>query len=185
MIATFVERQIVASEKHLGESADWLRDLFAASRTGFFKFLLFMPLSGHRAAAPKELAHIARIAAAASEDCGPCLNINIRFALAEGIDRSVVRAAALGRIAELSDDGALVWHYATAVASVDAEASDLAAEVEQRFGRKVLVDFALAIATTRVFPTMKRALGYARSCSLTPLALVEDNPTVDKDRHAA
>lgn len=185
MLATFVERQIVATEKQLGESADWLRDLFASSRAGFFKFAMFLPLSRHRAHAPKELAHIARIAAAASEDCGPCLNINIRFALAEGVDRAVVQAAALGRTEALSDDGALVWRYATAVAGVDAEATALADEVERRFGRKVLVDFALAIATTRVFPTMKRALGYAQACSLTPLALVEDNVAKDGELHAA
>lgn len=185
MLAAIVEKQLIAFEEQLGESADWLRDLFAASRRGFFKFALFMPLSRHRAAAPKELVHIARLAAAASEDCGPCLNISIRFALSEGLDRRSVRGAATGEVGLLSPDGQLVWRFATAVAKADAEATDLASEVERRFGRRVQVDLALAIATTRVFPTMKRALGYARSCSLTPLVLVEDNPGMDKDRHAA
>ena len=185
MLARFVERQIVVTEKQLGESADWLRDLFAASRSGFFKFALFMPLSRHRAAAPKELNHIARIAAAASEDCGPCLNITIRFALSDGVGRDVARAAALGRTEELSEDGALIWRYASAVSKAEAEANVLAAEVEARFGRPMLVDLALAISTTRVFPTMKRALGYAQSCSVTPLALVECGPGGGRDRHAA
>ena len=180
MIGTLVERQIVAFEKQLGESGDWMRDLFAASRSAFFKFAMFLPLSKHRTAAPVELAHIARIAASASEDCGPCLNTTVRFALFEGVDRRTVHAAATGQTGLLSPDGQLVWRFATAVAMRAPEATDLAEEVEQRLGRRVQVDLALAIATTRVFPTMKRALGYAQSCAVTPLAL--ENET---DRHAA
>lgn len=180
MMAALIERQIAATERQLGESADWLRDLYATSRAGFFKFALFMPLSRHRAHAADDLGHVARIAAAASEDCGPCLNITIRFALSEYVDRETVRAAATGNQAALSDDQRLVWRFATAVATAAPEATELAEQVERRFGRAAQVDLALAIATTRVFPTVKRALGHARSCALTPLALQEDN-----DRHAA
>ena len=68
MMAALIERQIAATERQLGESADWLRDLYATSRAGFFKFALFMPLSRHRAHAADDLGHVARIAAAASED---------------------------------------------------------------------------------------------------------------------
>ena len=45
------------------------------------------------------------------------------------------------------------------------EATELSEELAQELGRAALVDLALAIASVRVFPTLKRGLGYAQSCS--------------------
>ena len=45
------------------------------------------------------------------------------------------------------------------------DATELAIEIAEAHGQEVLVDLALAIASVRVFPTLKRGLGYARSCS--------------------
>jgi len=184
MLNALFERSIRATERQVGESADWLREVLKSSRGAFIKFGLFMPLAKHRLSAPLELWHVARIATNAAEDCGPCLNITVRHALAEGVDRRLVAAAARGDLDALPLSAARVWRYARAVVEADPEAAALGDAVADEIGRDGLVELALAIATVRVFPTMKRALGYARSCSLTPLALPEA-ATEDKVVHAA
>jgi len=42
-------------------------------------------------------------------------------------------------------------------------------KIRQHFGEAGLVELALAITSCRVFPTTKRALGYAKRCSLVQI----------------
>lgn len=41
----------------------------------------------------------------------------------------------------------------------------ISGRLRERYGEEGLVELALAIASARVFPVTKRALGYALSCS--------------------
>ena len=166
MIATLVERTITRQERGFGQSMNYLRDIAGSSLGAFFKYALFIPMSRHRKAASPEIAAVAWIAAMRHEDCGPCLQITVDHALASGVDRKLVRAALAGDRDALGDSLGEVYEYATAVASGDPRANALSDALRERLGRDVLVDLALGIASARVFPTLKRALGHARSCSL-------------------
>lgn len=66
-----------------------------------------------------------------------------------------------------------MYRFAAAVAAGTAEAAVLGERIEARLGRTAQVDLALAIATSRFFPTVKRGLGYARSCSLVPVRIAD------------
>ena len=48
---------------------------------------------------------------------------------------------------------------------------DARAKINERFGAEGLTELAFAIAAARVFPTIKRAMGYAQSCSVTGISL--------------
>jgi len=175
MLNAMFERSIRKTERQVGESADWLREVLKSSRSAFLKFGMFMPMAQHRRNAPLELWHVARIATNAAEDCGPCLNITIRHALAQGVDPKLVSAAARGQLDDMPLSAARVWRYARAVVVSDPEAALLGEAIANEIGRDGLVELAMGIASVQVFPTMKRALGYAQSCALTPLALPEDD----------
>ena len=43
--------------------------------------------------------------------------------------------------------------------------------VRERYGEEGLVELALGIAAARVFPVVKRALGYATSCALVKVKI--------------
>jgi len=165
MIGGWIERQIVKVERQTGESADWLRDVAAQSRAAFFKFAAFMPLARHTAAAPADVAAVARIAATKNEDCGPCVQTVVNYAMDAGVDPAVIQAVLDGTPERLTDDLAAVYRYAIAVATAAPEATERVEEVRRRYGDAVLVDLALGIAATRVFPTAKRGLGHAMSCA--------------------
>lgn len=165
MIATWVERTITRQERGFGQSMNYLRDVAGSSIGAFFKYAMFIPMSRHRKAATPETSAVAWVAAMQQEDCGPCLQIAVDLALAAKVDRAVIRAALAGGEA-LPEPLGEVYRYARAVASGSAEANALSDALREKLGRDVLVDLALGIASARVFPTLKRALGHARSCSL-------------------
>ncbi len=160
-----IEYCIRATEAQTGESADFLRDIWRASGAALFKFALFLPLALHRKAAPATLYHVAQLVAVRHEDCGPCLQTIVGYAKKAGIDPAIIRACIAGQPDRLPDDAALAYHFAEAVVSQDAAAADLSAAVARRHGEATRVDLALTIAATRMFPTIKRALGHAQSCS--------------------
>jgi hypothetical protein len=62
-----------------------------------------------------------------------------------------------------------VYRFAEAVVTASPDADALRPRVAEHFGEEGLVELALAIASSRFFPIVKRTLGYARSCSLVTI----------------
>jgi hypothetical protein len=169
LIRAFLEWRLDRQEKRLGESLDWMRHILRRSLTAFRKVVRFMPMADHRAGAPKDVWHVARIAAIRQEDCGPCLQIIVNEALHDGVPPPIVRAALSNDAAALGPRLDLARRFAVAVAAHADEAEDLRAQMTVEVGDDALVDLALAIAGVRVYPTIKRALGYATSCRLVEI----------------
>ena len=165
MLGALVERQILAAERETGESAQWMRDLYRASPSAMVKFSLFMPLSRHRKAASAEQHAVARLVATKTEDCGPCVQTIVNLSLKAGVDPAILRAVLDERVEDLPADLKSVYGFAYAVATAAPDASGRVERLKLELGEDATAELALAVATTRVFPTVKRGLGYGVSCS--------------------
>ena len=135
------------------------------------KFLLFLPLSGHRRRADPTLLHAAKIVATQYEDCGPCVQIAVNAALDDRVEAQVIRAILHRDTAEMPGSLPLVVRFAEAVLSRDGSEVAAGEQIEKQLGSSVLTELSLAVATARVFPTLKRGLGFAATCSLMDLDL--------------
>ncbi|MEM1202087.1 MAG: hypothetical protein AAGN66_02540 [Acidobacteriota bacterium] len=144
----------------------YLRDLRRETPMGFLKFMLAMPMAGHRSAASQEALAVARLVAVQHEDCGPCVQICVDMALGAGVDPQLLRDVLAGRVDALPEPLGAVYRLADAVVTASDRATALSDEVAGALGRGALADLGLAIASSRMFPTLKRTLGYARSCSV-------------------
>lgn len=173
MITWISNRLIDKGEKQIGQSAEFMRDILKSSRAGFWKFALFMPLSRHRRHAPKELWHLAHIGADMAEDCGPCTQIAVDMASDDGVSPQILRAAVAGRLEELAPFEALAFSFGKAVSACDPAAEEMRVKLEEAIGPKAMADLALSIATARVFPALKRALGHATACHLVQVKVKE------------
>ena len=109
--------------------------------------------------------HVARLVATRDEDCGTCVQIEVNLALKDGVPPDVIRAVLDDRLEVLPDELADVHRVAKSVVEAPGDDDELRQRVRERDGNEGLVDLALGIATARVFPVTKRALGYAKSCS--------------------
>ena len=165
MLGPIVRWKISSGEKELGVSLDYLRHLYEQAPDVFYKFLKVNPLAEYRKNLPAAPYHVARIAATKNEDCGTCLQIVVNLAKKDGIEADVLRAAVDGRPADLPESLADVYRFAEAVVAATGEEDQYRDRLRQVFGETGLAELAMAISLCRVYPTMKRALGFATSCS--------------------
>ncbi len=159
------------TERKLRVPADYLGRLGDTSFSGFLKFLMFLPVSQHRRETRSALLSAVRIVATQHEDCGPCVQIAVNVALDTRLDPAVIRSVLDRNHGEMPPDVSLVVRFADGVLSKDGSEDPAREEIVSRFGATVLSELSLAIATARVFPTLKRGLGYAQSCSVVKVDL--------------
>lgn len=168
MLRSLVHQMISRQERTCGVPLDYLRELSRTSLPAFFKFLLFTPLANHRRHLTPEAFHVARLAATQAEDCGTCLQIVVHFARRDGIEATLLRKALAGDPAALPAPLGEVLIYASKLARGE-DAPEQRQTLRAHLGDAALVELALAVATARVFPTLKRGLGHAVACSAVRL----------------
>lgn len=152
-------------EKHYHYDCTYMRELLDSSLAGFIRFSNFLPLNNYREKLSLNDYWIAKLSSIQSEDCGECLQLNIRMALEAGVDRGLVETAITDYRklpAELRD----IYQYARYVASNEVIEPELINHIMRRYGKNCLLELGLCVAAARVFPTIKRAAGYAKSCNM-------------------
>ena len=107
---------------------------------------------------------MARIVAVQVEDCGTCLQIEVSLARASGVAPPIIRAALEATEEALPPELAEVARFSRAVVTRTDDEAELRERLCERYGEEGLVELALGIASCRVFPTTKRALGFAVAC---------------------
>jgi alkylhydroperoxidase family enzyme len=166
MLRSLALKSLDAAERATGESVDYLRYMVRVSLGAFLKFALLPPGGWTRKRLPADAFYTAMVVAARHEDCGPCVQTVVNFALKDGVAAETLRAVLERRPAELGADLEAVYRFATAVAENSGEQESLRDALVARYGDAGVVEIALAIVRGRVYPTLKRGLGYATSCSL-------------------
>lgn len=167
-----------AAERRLRVSAEYLGHFGEATFSGFLKFLAFLPAAGHRRRAPRDLIHAARLVATRHEDCGPCVQIAVYAALDDGVEPGLLRAILEGEEERVPARVARVVRWTRGVVAADGSDAKPREELERELESTVMSELALAIATARVFPTLKRGLGFARACRLAAI----ENESEKRDR---
>jgi hypothetical protein len=145
--------------------ASYMRALASAAPESFAKFGLVTQIVDSTAA-PAEALAAAGIVGTLSEDCGPCVQISADMAAAGGVKPEVIRAILAGDETAMGETAALVWRFARASLARDmAQADPLREAIVSRWGEPGLAAIALQLTTGRMYPTLKYALGYGKSCS--------------------
>lgn len=160
--------RVLAAEAQLGVQLDYMREMAAAGSLVLDKLQAFGALNRASAGTdlPPEIRCFATLGAVQYDDCGECVQIHINLDRTIGINPAFLQAALDEKPDLLPGPLALAWRFGRAVAAYAAEMEDLRLDLEGRYGRPAMMELAFAIAAARFYPTVKRALGYAKSCSL-------------------
>lgn len=170
MLKALLARQIDKMEQRWGYDASYMRHVLAASPGSLLRFGMVSGMVDARAAPAAAIA-AAKLVGTLAEDCGPCTQIVVDMATAQGVAPDVLRALVTGDVAAMGDDAGLAWRFARASLARDLEVADpLRDEVVRRWGDKGLVALGLALTTARMYPTLKYALGYGKACSKVTVA---------------
>jgi len=170
MFTWLADKSITAFENHYGYDATYMHNLLETAPGAYRRFSKVIPMATHQNKIPADAFYIAKIAAMLSEDCGSCLQLAVKMALEARIARVVIQAALDGG-GELPPHLYDVYNFAMAVAQNKPLDDALAARVKHRYGPEGVAELALGIAGARIFPTIKRALGYNKSCSMVRIEL--------------
>ena len=166
MIRSLILKRLDSEERALGVSLDYLRHIVRISLPSFFKFFLFMPLSKNRRSLPASPYSVGRIVATRDEDCGTCVQIEVNLAKKARVPLAVLQAVLQQKPEDLPEDLADVYRFTEAVVKASGGEAPYRERIIGRYGQEAFVELSLAIAAARLFPIIKRSLGYAVSCSL-------------------
>ncbi len=168
MLNWLIDRQITKAERDLGVPLDYARWIARASLPATMRIAKFTKLlNAHRG--PNAAFHVASLVGSMADDCGSCVQIGVNLARKAGVSREILEAVVRRAPESLPEKLADVYHFAEAATLNSPELDDYRERVRQHYGDNGLVEIALAVAMHRVFPTLKRGLGFARSCSLVPV----------------
>jgi hypothetical protein len=81
-----------------------------------------------------------------------------------GVSADVLRAVLGDNPDAMPPDVALAWRFTRATLAHDPAADDYRAVILERWGRRGLVSLAFAITASRIYPTVKYALGHGKAC---------------------
>jgi alkylhydroperoxidase family enzyme len=109
--------------------------------------------------------HVARVVATQEADCGTCVQAEVNLARQAGVSPAVLEAVIQHRVEELEPEIAHIYRFTRAVVAATGEEEALRPWLQAHYGDAGMVELALGIAASRVYPTTKRALGYATSCA--------------------
>jgi hypothetical protein len=170
MLKWLIRRKLDAEEKKLGESIDYLRHVLDVSPTAFLRFSSIIPFANSRKVLPKEAWFVAQIVTLQQEDCGSCLQIGVNLARQNGVDAVLLHAVLDGNSQTLPQEMTDVVDFTKSVITATGDDS-LRETMRKRYGDRGLIELSYAIASSRIPPTVKRCLGYAKSCNVVSVAV--------------
>lgn len=159
------EEEIQEFGNHYGYNTHYMKELLNTSPDGFSKFYDFLPLSKHNELLSKDEYWVAKIATLLVEDCGECLQLNVKMAREANVDKNIILAAARGGL-KLPERLKELHIYVTCLASYKEVSPEILTRIEERYDEGKRIELGICIATAKVFPTIKRTIGLTQQCSL-------------------
>ena len=127
-------------------------------------------IGSYRRDVPLEAWTAAAIAAVRHEDCGPCTQLGVSMAERSGVDPKILRAVLAEDPDAMPDDAALAWRFARATIAHDSSADRYRNEIIKRWGPRAVISLAFAIVASRIYPTVKYAMGHGQACTRVVVA---------------
>jgi hypothetical protein len=160
----FIQKRITAFERKLGYDMTYARELLDADLGAFMTFAKATKLGQYRRDVPRDVYWATKLVGTVSEDCGPCTQLLVTMALAEGVPAAVLSAVLAGDVAAMPEAVALGVRFARASLAHDGAADAAREEVVRRWGPRALISLAFALTVARLYPTLKYALGHGKAC---------------------
>jgi len=164
MLKRWLHSGIAVFERRYDYDMSYAHEMLRTSRRALKTFMRAARLSRFNEGVPVTTWFAAKLATTLSEDCGPCTQLVVKMALEAGMPANVVRAVIEGDEVAMPEEVRLGWQFARAVSNRAAGVEELRAAIAARWGRQAVVSLGLVIAGARLYPTVKYAMGYARSC---------------------
>lgn len=165
MLKSVLHKQVAKLEAAYGYDGTYMHEVLDTSLGAFVKFMLFQTMSSHNEGVSKNAWYAAKLAAAMSEDCGPCTQLVVNMALKAGVPAPSISAVIRGDIEQADAETAFGFRYGMAVATNHPDAVTYAEQAKKRYGKRGVISLAFTVAASRVYPAVKRGMGHGAACA--------------------
>jgi hypothetical protein len=165
MLKWIIRRRLAAFETRFGYDASYAHELLNEDLGAFLAFAKITSMGNYHKGAPAAAIFAAKLTGTLTEDCGPCTQLNVTMALQAGVDGRQLAAVLARDEAAMSDDVKLAVRFARTSLAHDPEADVHRDEIVKRWGKRGLYALTFGLTASRVYPTVKYALGYGKACS--------------------
>ena len=165
MLTWFMKRRLDAFERATGYDVTYVREMLDADVKAVMTLFKVQGMARYRKDVPREPWYAAALVGVLAEDCGPCTQLGITMAEREGVNPDTLRAIVAGDLRAMPDDVVVAYRFAKASLAHSPAADELRAEVVERWGKRGLISLAFALASSRIYPTVKYALGHGKACT--------------------
>ncbi len=154
--------QIEAFEARWHYDSAYMKHMLRAHPEAFSVFQAVLPMVEFRRSTTAEVSHVVKLAAFQMLDCGPCLQLAIDRARADGIPPARIQAV-LEEPSSLPEDLADIRTFVRSLFGEASISPEQRGRLRLQWGEEVMVEIALLIAAAGVFPMIKKVLGYFES----------------------
>src|SRR5690242_7862040 len=165
MLRWLLRRRIDAFQNDYDYDAGHMRYILDGSVGAALKFGRIMGLANYRKDVPLDASFAAALTTLLAEDCGPCSQLVVTMAEREGVAPATIKAIIAGDERAMTPEASLAYRFTQATLQHAPGADALREEIVSRWGRRALVSLVFGITAARMFPTLKYALGFGKSCS--------------------
>lgn len=178
MLKQWLHRRIAAFEREFGYDMGYGHEMLDISGKAFMRFARINGMAQHREEMPLAAWYAAKLASTMAEDCGPCTQLVVTMAERAGVAPRILQAIIEGNLAAMGEEAGLGWRFTGATLAHEPAANELREQIVNKWGHKAVVSLALAMASARVVPTIKYAMGHGQTCARVRVAGVETRPGV-------
>lgn len=176
MLKRLLRSRIAAFERRYDYDMTYARELLDFDRGAFMNFSRVARLARTQISLPSDALFAAKLVTTLHEDCGPCTQLVVRMAEEARVPATLVRAILMGEQSGMTADVRLAWEFTRAVLAHATETDALREQIVSRWGARAPISLALAIAGSRIFPTVKYAMGHGHTCQRVHVAGVDLQP---------
>jgi len=165
MVKKLMRWGIAAFERKWNYDASYMHELIEASPRAAWMFSRAAAIGKYRKDVPLAAWAAAGITAVRHEDCGPCTQLGVSMFERAGVDSRILRAVLTEDPTAMPDDVALAWRFTRATIDHDPSADQYRDEIIKRWGPRAVISLAFAMVASRIYPTVKYAMGHGKACT--------------------
>jgi hypothetical protein len=129
-------------------------------------FEAFLPMASFKETMNTNAIFLVKITAMKNEDCGACLQLNIDMAIEAGVDKDLIKDIISNEGKNLNPTLKRLYDFTLLVTNNKQIEQSFYDKINIDYSKAMLVEISLAIASAKVFPTLKRVLNDIQSCSV-------------------
>mgnify|MGYP005989664831 CR=1 FL=1 len=152
-------------QNHYNYDTNYMKEMLTENPNAYETFEGFLPMASFADEAPKDVLFVAKLTSMKNEDCGACLQLNVDMAIEAGVDKKIIQDIIFNEGKTLTSELKTVYDFTLSVGNKKDVGTELYSKINALYSKKVLVEIALAIASTKIFPTVKRVLNDFQTCS--------------------